>query len=120
MAVYPLTIIRDRYDGFFSGAKYIAWNLEYYDIPYEASSNYYECEEFWGCYSNNYVIGKGATPEEALKDLERNIEEMERMERLEALDDTELLEENDFDENGYKQYAIDETPNIDDTTDSEE
>lgn len=31
--VYPLTILRDRYGGTYSGGAYLAWNRHYDDIP---------------------------------------------------------------------------------------
>lgn len=68
--IYPLTIIRDRYNGVYSKGKYLAFNLDYYDIPQEIDGYDVECFDFW-CYSepSKYKIGKGNTIEEALENL---------------------------------------------------
>ena len=68
--IYPLTIIRDRYNGVYSKGKYLAFNTDYYDIPQEIDGDDVECFDFW--YSlepNKYIIGKGNTIEEALENL---------------------------------------------------
>ena len=70
--VYPLTIINDRYGGLYSGAHYLAFNLEPWDVPRGISwGGDVDCAEFWGEESVQYIIGKGDTPEEALNDLIR-------------------------------------------------
>lgn len=61
--VYPLTILRDRYGGTYSGGAYTAWNCYYDDIPYGA--------EFW--MYNVIPVGRGATPNDAVIDLERRL-----------------------------------------------
>lgn len=33
--IYPLTVIYDRYNGSYSGGKYVVFNLESLDIPKE-------------------------------------------------------------------------------------
>lgn len=68
--LYPLTIIRDRYTGVYSGASFTAWNLDYDEIPYEVSGDDISCYQFWsGLDTAIYVVGKGATVEEAYCDL---------------------------------------------------
>lgn len=68
--LYPLTIIRDRYTGVYSGASFTAWNLDYDEIPYEVSGDDISCHQFWsGLDTAIYVVGKGATVEEAYCDL---------------------------------------------------
>lgn len=64
---YPVTIIRDRYGGTYSGAKWTAWNFYENEIPQGASSNDVACAIFWE--NNVRTVGFGNNPEEALKDL---------------------------------------------------
>lgn len=71
--IYPLTIIRDRYGGIYSGGEYTAWNEDFYSLPEEidgddvtAARFFYKCDSY--CY------GTGKTPDEALEDLIRKIE----------------------------------------------
>lgn len=81
--IYPLTVVRDRYSGTYSGGVYTAWNLDYYEIPMDVALSGVPCMEFWDNENiqNNYVIGKGGTVEEAIADLyiklERNTQNNE-------------------------------------------
>ena len=68
--IHPLTIISDRYGGCYSGGKYIAFNLEPWDVPREVDGNDRVCANFWcGEDFKEFVIGKGNSPEEAYYDL---------------------------------------------------
>lgn len=67
--VYPLTIIADRYYGTYSKAKFLAFNLDYNDIPESVDDSDIECNNFWFYESKNYNIGKGSTPNKAYKNL---------------------------------------------------
>lgn len=70
--VYPLTIVMDRYNGSYSGAKYLAFNLYPEDdifIEFIGGSDPQEMDFWYDGYHKNYKIGKGSTPDEALKDL---------------------------------------------------
>lgn len=71
--IYPLTIVWDRYGGTYSGGEFIAWNLYPSDVPEEQFFGDIECWKFWleeaKEFSGKY--GKGATPEEAIRDLIR-------------------------------------------------
>ena len=72
---YPLCIIEDRYCGAYSEARFLAFNLEPYHVqalPVDAGD--IDCENFWNGNDedydvNDYIIGKGDTPEEALWNL---------------------------------------------------
>ena len=69
--LYPITIIKDRYSGTYSGAKWLAFN-DYEEnvgiLPIHGSD--VNCQEFWSRHANNYYpIGKGLTPNDALADL---------------------------------------------------
>ena len=68
--IHPLTIISDRYGGCYSGGKYIAFNLEPWDVPKAVDGSDSECSNFWwGNDCQEFMIGKGETPEEACYDL---------------------------------------------------
>ena len=68
--LYPITIIKDRYSGTYSGAKWLAFNMYPEDLEnLDISADDISCHEFWGNDANGYVIGKGSTPDEALADL---------------------------------------------------
>ena len=72
---YPLCIIEDRYCGAYSGACFLAFNMEPFsvgELPVNAGD--IDCQNFWEGNDtdydvNDYIIGKGNTPEEALKNL---------------------------------------------------
>ena len=66
-SIYPLTIISDRYNGVYSGGKYTAWPLFYYQVPREPEESDIDCSLFWETYCG--VVGKGNTIQEALVDL---------------------------------------------------
>ena len=77
--VYPVTIIVDRYGGCYSGGKYLAFNLEPWDLPRSVSwGGDVDCAEFWADEAPKYVIGKGNTPNEAYRDLVERIQTKEK------------------------------------------
>lgn len=68
--IYPVTIIADRYTGSYSGAKWLAFQLDEGDIPADISGGDPDCESFWRSHSDLLLpVGKGETPNEALEDL---------------------------------------------------
>lgn len=69
--IYPLTIVKDRYSGAYSGCEYTAWNLGFYEIPIDIELSDVRCMEFWENEENKqeYIVGKGRTASEALADL---------------------------------------------------
>ena len=69
--IYPLTIINDRYTGTYSGGKFTAWNLDYYKIPVDPDDDDVTCMAFWA--TNKIPVGRGDSPEDAVKDLERRL-----------------------------------------------
>lgn len=72
--IYPLTIVRDRYTGDYSGGAYTAWKHYVDEIPREIRGNDGECREFWyGEKAEQYKVGKGATIAEAVADLARKM-----------------------------------------------
>lgn len=80
--IYPLTIIPDRYNGAFSGGKWTAFNMYYYNIPDEVDDGDMECCNFWNNQrelekngENYFRIGIGNTIDEAMKDLLKKMNE---------------------------------------------
>ena len=68
-SIFPFTIIRDRYNGTYSGAPYIAFNLSYKEIPKAISATDILCRDFWFKSAHKYAIGLGRSPEEAAENL---------------------------------------------------
>lgn len=64
---YPLTIIRDRYNGIYSGGDWIAFPRRIDEIPVAVNSNDEDCVTFWESYTEPY--GLGESPDAALSDL---------------------------------------------------
>ncbi len=64
---YPLTIIRDRYNGIYSGGNWIAFPLRIDEIPAAVNSNDEDCVTFWESYAEPY--GLAESPDAALSDL---------------------------------------------------
>lgn len=64
---YPTTIINDRYQGTFSGGEWLAFPMDYYQVPEDIDGGDIECMMFWESYTG--CVGKGNTVEEAFSDL---------------------------------------------------
>lgn len=64
---YPTTIIADRYNGTYSKGKWLAFPINYYELPEDIDSGDLECADFWERYKG--PVGKGNTPQEAFDDL---------------------------------------------------
>ena len=88
--IYPLTVVRDRYNGTYSGASYIAFNLDSNLVPSEVHDSDVPCSYFWDLIDEgNFVegkvardyrdvvkyVGKGATIENAVIDLYRKMKD---------------------------------------------
>ena len=88
--IYPLTVIRDRYNGTYSGASYLAFNLDSNSVPSEVHGSDTHCSYFWELIDEgNFVegevaydyrdvvkyVGKGATIEDAVIDLYRKMKD---------------------------------------------
>ena len=67
-SIYPLTIVRDRYDGTYSGGKYLAFNEYWMGIPDEIEESDDICAGFWAEHPDA-LIGKGNSAKEACEDL---------------------------------------------------
>lgn len=71
--IYPLTVVNDRYNGTYSGGKYTAWNLYPWGIPEAVFSDDNTC---WSYFRTTHdIYGRGATPNEAIIDLEKRSKE---------------------------------------------
>lgn len=82
--IYPLTIIKDRYQGLYSKGNYTAWNQYFCSIPIEIDGQDLECAKFWDSFDSGELIfhnmfkervfaGRGHTPQEALEDLQKRL-----------------------------------------------
>lgn len=71
--MYPLTIIKDRYNGTYSGGMYLAFNLEYDEIPLDVSGSDMNCANFWKY--TKLIVGKGANIKQAYDDLKEKTAE---------------------------------------------
>ena len=69
--IYPVTIVRDRYRGTYSGGLYTAWALDFYQVPQEIDDGDVECANFWHGTKAKEYVGIGRTPQNALIDLYR-------------------------------------------------
>lgn len=71
LSIYPLTIVADRYNGAYSGALFLAFELDARNIPIEIGQGDPIEMDFWHGTGRHteYKIGKGRTIDEAVKDL---------------------------------------------------
>ncbi len=71
----PLCIIEDRYSGVYSNALFLAFNMEPYNVwEMPVCAGDLDCARFWADEDDDFpldslTIGKGSTPQEALKNL---------------------------------------------------
>lgn len=72
--IYPLTVVLDRYTGCYSGGRWTAWNMYPDNIPYGPFGDDTSCSEFWGD-EHTFPVGVGDTPEAAIQDLKKQMEE---------------------------------------------
>lgn len=75
--LYPLTIVRDRYCGCYSGGEFTAWNLYPEDIPEEIYADDIGCSIFFS--HTKIVYGRGKTPDDAIMDLINRLEKEKRL-----------------------------------------
>lgn len=64
---YPLTILADRYNGCYSGAKFLAFPRDHFDIEEEVAGDDGECRHYWDTFDD--LVGKGPTIQAAVDDL---------------------------------------------------
>ena len=81
--IWPVTILKDRYQGTYSGTQWLAFNLEFSQLPNQILGS--DPEEMW-FWADGYllypwlIIGKGRTIEEAYNNLE--IQWLDRMNNI--------------------------------------
>lgn len=75
LKIEPLIIEKDRYNGIYSGAKYLAFNMSAFSVwELNFNSSDMDCQYFWEYDAKNYIIGKGDTPVAAVIDLKQKID----------------------------------------------
>lgn len=75
LLITPLCIVEDRYGETYSGAAYLAFNMDPYSVSQlDVDAGDMSCRDFWEYDSEDYVIGKGNTPLKALIDLKMKLE----------------------------------------------
>ena len=79
--LYPVTIIMDRYSGTYSGAYWLAFNLDYNEIPDAVCGSDIDCLNFWENEGKDMIVGKGASVEEAYEDLYKKVMRMNLTDR---------------------------------------
>lgn len=73
--IWPVTIVTARYQGGYEGGKWLAFNMEYGNVPEAVYGDDISCANFFDEYNksnrkkNPLKIGRGDTPDDALKDL---------------------------------------------------
>lgn len=70
-ADWPVTIVKDRYSGGYSGGAWTAWPLEPRELPAAISEEDVACKRWWTEHraQPTVPVGVGDTPEDALKAL---------------------------------------------------
>jgi len=77
--IYPLVIVKDRYNGTYSGGVYTAWNKYPWEIPRAIFLDDNTCADFWYC--TREPVGFGETPEEAIEDLRKVLAYLKEMQK---------------------------------------
>lgn len=73
--IWPVTIVKARYQGSYEGGLWLAFDCQYWQVPEAVYGDDISCSTFFDEYNksnrkkNPLKIGRGETPEEALKDL---------------------------------------------------
>lgn len=82
--IYPLTIVSDRYSGSYSGALFLAFNTDFWNLPKEIEGSDPECWNFWATYIDvetitqpdyfgKVFVGKGSSVNDAFEDLKKKL-----------------------------------------------
>lgn len=97
--IYPLTIVKDRYNGTYSKGKYIAWNCSPYAVPQTTYTDdaWYAWDNIYGMENNpetEYpLFGVGDTIESAISNLANKLNN-KKYYRTYFQQDTEIKKEN--------------------------
>lgn len=70
--LYPLTVLRSRYNGTYEGAKWVAFK-DRPDIVQDALGDDMACSSFFRVYGSLKPIGRGDSPEAAVRDLDKQV-----------------------------------------------
>ena len=70
---WPLTVVKDRYNGCYSKGIYLAFPRDFNEIEEDVCGCDPECSQYWQDFDD--FVGRGATIEEAVADLRRQFEE---------------------------------------------
>ena len=75
----PVEIEAFQYDGdlIYSNGKYLAFNLEYDEIPSSINGDDVDCHSFW-IENEDYLVGKGNSIDKAIEDLCYKLNKIER------------------------------------------
>lgn len=107
--LFPLTIIRDPFDGKFSGGKYLAINQNYGSISPYIDEYRDDSKIWWENESHKYIIGVGNTAEEAQQNLYDKLlpkDEYRKIEKFLFLDFDGVLNTGNF-QKKMKEEGID-------------
>lgn len=72
--LWPVTRIKDRYHGSYSGGEWVAYYAHVDAIPEEASSDDVSCDQYWD--NPRVPFGVGSSPDLALADLVRRMDKV--------------------------------------------
>jgi len=79
MEIYPVTICQDRYNGAYSHGLWLAFRCDTEEVPTGPWESDSDCMNWWYAIDlkRGYqkFIGKGDTPNDALEDLEKQIDD---------------------------------------------
>lgn len=75
---WPTTVLRDRYDGVYSGGTWTAFPVQAESIPPAVSDQDVPCREFWTRIRSeqHLPVGVGATTEEAIRQLREAVKKL--------------------------------------------
>ena len=71
-SLWPCTIIPARYGGTYEGGEWLAFALDYSEMPEDVYSGDVYCASFF--HSTDLPIGRGGNPQEAYEDLLKRLE----------------------------------------------
>ena len=69
--LYPITIVEDRYNGTYSGGKWIAFNCYPWQVPEDIFDDDVSCCEFWSRHKKHIRYGVGDSIDEAVENLKK-------------------------------------------------
>ena len=75
--VWPCVVVADRYGGTYSGAAWLAFNA--YEVPAGPLADDVTCADFWDDVDNRMPVGRGNTPDEAVKVLAEKMAAWEQL-----------------------------------------